>query len=173
MSFVVEVRHRIRVVQGLPSPVRERRGLPPMAPGAGVDLAVTAGVAFADDQLTERGWFFDTDAAAEQLERHCAHLEARAWTDLFDFRPTFELVARHLFRHLAPSIPQLAFVELHDETFGTRTRYLPPADPGTTSSKTPATRGGRQPASRLSVPSDTGSGTDRNGVSGGTTSERT
>ena len=125
MSFVVEVQRRIRVVQGLPSPVRARSGLPPIASGAGVDLAVTAGVAFADDQLTERGWFFDTDAAAEEVERCCAPLEAGVWTDLFDFRPTFELVARHLFRQLAPSTPQLTFVELHDETFGVRTRYLP------------------------------------------------
>lgn len=125
MSFVVEVRHRIRAAQGLPSPVRARRGLPPIASGAGVDLAVTAGVAFTDDQLTERGWFFDTDAAAEEIERCCAPLEARVWTDLFDFRPTFELVARHLFHQLAPSMPQLTFVELHDETFGVRTRYLP------------------------------------------------
>lgn len=124
MSFVVEVQQRIRAVQGLPSPVRARRGLSPIAPGAGVDLVVTAGVAFADDQLTERGWFFDTDAAAEELGRCCAPLEARVWTDLFDFRPTLELVARHLFHQLAPSAPQLAFVELHDETFGTRTRYL-------------------------------------------------
>lgn len=125
MSFVVEVRRRIKAVQGLPSPVRARRGLPPIAPGAGVDLVVTAAVAFADDQLTERGWFFDTDAATEELELCCARLEARVWTDLFEFRPTFELVARHLFHQLSPIMPQLAFVELHDETFGARTRYLP------------------------------------------------
>lgn len=125
MSFVVEVQRRIKAVQGLPSPVRARRRLPPIASGAGVDLVVTAAVAFAEDQLTERGWFFDTDAAAEELECCCAGLEARVWTDLFEFRPTFELVARHLFDQLSPRMPQLAFVELHDETFGVRTRYLP------------------------------------------------
>ncbi|BEL06819.1 hypothetical protein Q0Z83_050100 [Actinoplanes sichuanensis] len=34
-----------------------------------------------------------------------------------------ELVARHLFGQLAGRIPQLAFVELRDETFGVTTRY--------------------------------------------------
>ena len=33
MTFLVEVQHRLTVVQGLPSPVRARRGLPPMPPG--------------------------------------------------------------------------------------------------------------------------------------------
>jgi hypothetical protein len=127
MGFVVEVRCRITVVQGLPSPVRARRGLPALQAGAGVSVVVTAGVAFADDQLTDRGWFFDTDAAAEDLERCCADLEGGVWTELFDFRPTFELGARHLFGRLSALMPQLAFVEMHDETFGVRTRYL--ADP--------------------------------------------
>ena len=126
MSFVVEVERRFRVRQGLPSPVRARNGQPRIESGAGVDLTVTVGVAFEEAQLTERGWFFDTDAAAEQVDQVCAGLAARAWTDLFDFRPTFELVARHLFHELAPHLPQLAFVELHDESFGSRTRYLPP-----------------------------------------------
>jgi 6-pyruvoyltetrahydropterin/6-carboxytetrahydropterin synthase len=125
MSFTVEVEHRFRAEQGLPSPVRARSGRPRLKPGAGVDLTVTVGVAFDDDQLTDRGWFFDTDAAAEQLDRTCAELATRAWTDLFDFRPTFELVARHLFGRLAPQLPQLAFVELYDESFGSRTRYRP------------------------------------------------
>jgi hypothetical protein len=125
MSFVVEVDHRFRAEQGLPSPIRARNSRPRIEPGTGVDLVVTAGVAFEDDQLTERGWFFDTDAAAEQLERACADLATHTWTDLFDFRPTFELAARHLFQRLAPAMPQLVFVELHDESFGSRTRYRP------------------------------------------------
>jgi hypothetical protein len=124
MGFVVEVQRRITVVQGLPSPVRARRGLELIGSGAGVALTVTAGVEFGDDQLTARGWFFDTDAAAEDLELCCADLERHIWTELFDFRPTFELVARHLFGQLAARLPQLGFVELHDETFGIRTRYL-------------------------------------------------
>ena len=50
---------------------------------------------------------------------------AQVWTELFDFRPTFELVARHLYDQLATRIPQLAFVELRDETFEVTTRYVP------------------------------------------------
>jgi hypothetical protein len=126
MSFVVEVERHFRVQQGLPSPVRARSGRPRIEPGAGVELTVTVGVAFADHQLTDRGWFFDTDAAADQVDRVCAGLATQAWTDLFDFRPTFELVARHLFQQLAPRMPQLAFVDLYDRSFGSRTRYLPP-----------------------------------------------
>jgi hypothetical protein len=123
VSFVVEVERRFRVRQGLPSPVRAGNGRPRLETGTGVDLTVTAGVAFADEQLTARGWFFDTDATAEQIDRACADLAAHRWTDLFDFRPTFELVSRHLFHRLAQQMPQLAFVELHDESFGSRTRY--------------------------------------------------
>jgi hypothetical protein len=125
MSFVIEVEHRFRAVQGLPSPVRIRRGLPPVPPGAGVGVRVTAGIAFDDEQLTERGWFLDTDAVAEQLQRCCAGLETSTWTELFDFRPTFELVARHLHGLLAERVPALAFVEIRDETFGVNTCYQP------------------------------------------------
>jgi hypothetical protein len=124
MSFVVEVDRRFAVAQGLSSPVRARTGGPRLAPGATIDLTVTIGVAFEDGQLDPRGRFFDTDAAADHLDRVCADLTTRAWTELFDFRPTFELVARHLYDRLTPSVPQLAFVELHDRSFGTRTRYL-------------------------------------------------
>jgi hypothetical protein len=123
VSFVVEVDHRIRVRQGLSSPVRARSGRPLLEPGDAIDLTVTIGVAFEDDQLDHRGRHFDTDAAAEQLDRACAGLTARPWTELFDFRPTFELVARDLFGRLAAEMPQLTFVQLHDETFGSRTRY--------------------------------------------------
>ncbi|GAB2616501.1 hypothetical protein Aab01nite_29350 [Paractinoplanes abujensis] len=127
MSYVVEVEHRFRAVQGLPSPVRAARGQSLLAPGEGVEVAVRAGVAFDDEQLTARGWFFDTDAAAAELERCCAGLGARPWTELFDFRPTFELVARHVHGRLAASLPQLAYVEIRDVTFGVTTRYAPKA----------------------------------------------
>ncbi|MBL7254442.1 6-carboxytetrahydropterin synthase [Paractinoplanes lichenicola] len=124
MSYVVEVEHRFRAVQGLPSPVRARQGRSLLGPGEGVELIVRAGVAFEDEQLTERGWFFDTDTAAAELERCCAELAARPWTEIFDFRPTFELVARHLHGRLAARLPQLAYVELRDVTFGVTTRYV-------------------------------------------------
>jgi hypothetical protein len=120
MGFVVEVDRRLRIRQGLPTSGKSR-----LEPGAAVDLTVTVGVAFEDDQLDRLGRYFDTDAAADLVDRACGDLATRAWTDLFEFRPTFELVARHLFERLAPEIPQLAFVQLHDETFGSRTRYLP------------------------------------------------
>ncbi|MFF5078977.1 hypothetical protein ACFY36_18135 [Actinoplanes sp. NPDC000266] len=126
MSYLVEVEHRFRAVQGLPSPVRAREGLPLLTSGEGVEVVVTAGVAFEDEQLTERGWFFDTDAAAVTLRGRCAELEARPWTEVFAFRPTFELVARHLFVALAGELPQLTFVEIRDRTFGTTTRYHRP-----------------------------------------------
>jgi hypothetical protein len=125
MSFVVEVDRHLRIRQGLSSPVRARHGRPLLEPGAAVDLTVTVGVAFEDDQLDHLGRYFDTDAAAEHLDQACADLAAHVWTDLFDFRPTYELVARHLFGRLASEIPQLAFVRLHDETFGSRTCYRP------------------------------------------------
>jgi 6-pyruvoyl-tetrahydropterin synthase len=120
MSFVVEVDRRFPVRPGLAG-----RGKDRLAPGAPVQLTVTVGVEFEEEQLDHRGRFFDTDAAAELVDRACADLSARVWTELFDFRPTFELVARHLFTRLAEDIPQLAFVQLADETFGSRTRYRP------------------------------------------------
>ena len=123
MSFVIEVEHRFPAVQGLPSPVRARRGLTLIPPGQGVVVVVTAGVRFADEQLTDWGWFLDTDAVSETLATICADLSKRPWTEVFDFRPTFEQVARHLFGQLTPLIPQLDFVALRDETFGVTTRY--------------------------------------------------
>jgi hypothetical protein len=124
MPFTVEVEHRLTIVQGLNSPVRTRRGLPPLPPGEGVPLLITAGITFDDAQLTPRGWFTDTDALAEELESCCAPLAAGPWTALFPFRPTFELVARHLFSELSPRVPQLCFVELRDLAFGSCTRYV-------------------------------------------------
>ncbi|WP_127504373.1 6-carboxytetrahydropterin synthase [Actinoplanes solisilvae] len=125
MSYLVQVEHRFRAVQGLPSPVRAARGMSLLAPGEGVEVIVLAAVAFEDEQLTARGWFFDTDAAGAELRECCADLAGRPWTEVFDFRPTFELVARHLYDRLAPRLPQLAHVEIGDVDFGVTTRYVP------------------------------------------------
>ena len=125
MSFTIEVEHRIKAVQGLASPVRARRGLPLIPSGEGVSLVITAGVEFEEGQLTELGRFADTDAVAEELETCCAGLGERPWTELFPFRPTFELVARHLHGELSARVPQLSFIQLRDETFGINTRYTP------------------------------------------------
>lgn len=122
MAFVVEVERTTTIIQGLASPVRAAHGLPGIPAGDGVTLALKIGVAFEDDQLTERGWFFDTDSAAEVVHECCDNLSRGVWTELFDFRPTFELVARHLYHRLADRIPQLAFVEQRDETFEVTTR---------------------------------------------------
>ncbi|WP_433717855.1 hypothetical protein ACQP2Y_27160 [Actinoplanes sp. CA-051413] len=123
MAYEVEVERAFRARQGLPSPVRQRRGLSPLEPGADVEVVLRAAVAFDDAQLTERGWFFDTDELAERLDGWAQVLGTGVWTAQFAFRPTFELVARHLFGELAAEVPQLAWVELQDRTFGSRTRY--------------------------------------------------
>ena len=126
MAFEVEVERTFRARQGLPAPVRARRGLSLLKPGAEVEVVLRAGVTFDDDQLTERGWYLDTDALAEHLDRWAAMLGDGPWAARFAFRPTFELVARHVFTELSPVVPQLAWVELADRSFGSRTRYLAP-----------------------------------------------
>ena len=123
MAYEIEVERVFRARQGLPSPVRQRRGLAPLGPGADVEVVLRAAVAFDDAQLTARGWFFDTDELAERLDGWAQVLGADVWTARFAFRPTFELVARHVFGELSPVVPQLAWVELEDRTFGSRTRY--------------------------------------------------
>jgi len=125
VAFAVEVERRFKAVQGLPSPIRAERGLPLIPAGEGIPVVLRIGVTFEDGQLTERGWLFDTDAAAEIVQRYCDDLGRRTWTELFDFRPTFELVARHLYHELTGHIAQLAYVELSDETFEVTTRYSP------------------------------------------------
>jgi 6-pyruvoyltetrahydropterin/6-carboxytetrahydropterin synthase len=122
MPYVVEISQRVPITQGLPSPVRRSAGLPAVP---SVPLLLTAGIAFDDDQLTARGWFADTDAVSAVVRACADRLGSAPWTSLFDFRPTFELVARRVFAELAASIPQLAFVALRDETFGTTTRFTP------------------------------------------------
>jgi len=118
-----------RAVQGLRSPVRARRGLSLISPAKGIDVVLRVGIAFADDQLTEDGRFVDTDLVAEQIQGCCDDLAERTWTELFEFRPTFELVARHVFERLSTGIAGLAYVELMDREFNVRTRYRPPDRP--------------------------------------------
>jgi hypothetical protein len=123
VAYEVEVERTFRARQGLPSPVRARRGLSLLAPGDEIDVVLRAGVTFDDTQLTERGWFFDTDALAHRLDRWAAVLGGEPWTTRFGFRPTFELVTRHVFGELSGEVAQLAWVELEDRSFGTRARY--------------------------------------------------
>jgi hypothetical protein len=123
MAYEVEVERTFRAQQGLPSPVRARGGLTLLQPGASIEVVLRAGVTFADDQLTDRGWFLDTDALAERLDHWAAVLGDGPWSARFPFRPTFELVARHVFGQLSAEVAQLAWVELVDRSFGSRTRY--------------------------------------------------
>jgi 6-pyruvoyltetrahydropterin/6-carboxytetrahydropterin synthase len=125
VAFAVELERNFRAVQGLRSPVRARRGLSLISAGAGVEMVLRIGVTFDDDQLTDQGWYQDSDEVAEQVRACCDMLAERPWTELFDFRPTFELVARHLFGRLSAGISQLAYVELRDHTFSVTTRYTP------------------------------------------------
>lgn len=125
MAFEVEVARTFRARQGLPSPVRARLGLPLVHPGADVEVVLRAAVTFTDSQLTDQGWFIDTDALAELLDEWAAVLGSGPWTARFPFRPTFELVARHVFGELSGAVAQLAWVELEDRDFGSRTRYRP------------------------------------------------
>lgn len=130
MAFVVEVERAFRAVQGLRSPVRARRGLSLISPAKGIDVVLRVGIEFSDDQLTDEGRFFDTDVVAEHIQSCCDDLAERTWTELFDFPPTFELVARHVFDRLSGGIAGLAYVELRDKEFNVRTRYLSPASHG-------------------------------------------
>ena len=119
MGFVVAVERRFKARQGLGAPARERAGLALLGPGEKVEVTLRLGVSFADEQLDEKGRFFDTDELGSRLDEVVAELQSATWTRLFPFRPTFELVARELYRRLAP----VSFVELRDETFGSSTRY--------------------------------------------------
>jgi 6-pyruvoyltetrahydropterin/6-carboxytetrahydropterin synthase len=125
MAFEVEVARTFRARQGLPSPIRARRGLTLLAPDAEITVVLRVAVTFDDSQLTDRGWFVDTDALAEQLAEWVGVLSDGPWTARFPFRPTFELVARHVYGELSGAVAQLAWVELEDRAFGSRTRYRP------------------------------------------------
>lgn len=121
--YQVEVAQQFKANQGLKSPIREAQGLAPVATGAKFDVMLRIGIRFGEDQLTARGWFVDTDAVEKQLGEVAAHLSRAAWTELFEFRPTFELVAQWAHEKLRPEIPQLAYVELENLTLSVKTRY--------------------------------------------------
>ncbi|MFD6514464.1 6-carboxytetrahydropterin synthase [Rhodococcus sp. NPDC060176] len=122
--FSVEIRRTFAVRQGLPAPVRDAKNLPPLMPAEGFRVTMRAGFSFQDDQLGDRGWFVDTDALDEAIDRCTEQLASGVWPEIFDFRPSFENVTKWAFGELAPSIPQLAYVELDNETIGVATRYV-------------------------------------------------
>lgn len=67
----------------------------------------------------------DSDVVAQHLDREVTVLESAPWTQIFTFRPTMELVCRHLFRRLQDVIDNLVFVELSDVELGVVTLYGP------------------------------------------------
>jgi hypothetical protein len=119
--YHLEISQVFQANQGLKSPVRAAEGLQPLT--TSFTVMINVGINFSDDQLTSRGWFVDTDAVERQLA-HCAdYLASDAWTQLFEFRPTFELVAKWTYDRLSKDIPQLQYVELDNKTIAVKTRY--------------------------------------------------
>jgi hypothetical protein len=121
--YIVEVAQSFKARQGLGSPVRAADGLPPLDEGAGFSVTLRAGIKFADSQLTDQGWYVDTDAVEKAVKRCAIHLSSAPWTQLFDYRPTFELVAKWVYGKLEPDIPKLYYVELDNTTLAVKTRY--------------------------------------------------
>ena len=121
--YTVEISQFFNARQGLKSPVREGDGLPPLVDSSGFKVIMRVGISFADDHLTSRGWFVDTDAAEKQVAECVNYLASQPWTQLFDFRPTFELVAKWAYEKLSNDITQLRYVELENATISVNTRY--------------------------------------------------
>src|SRR3954470_2650357 len=108
MHYQLELRRSFTAKQGLKSPVLADQGKAPTAPAEGFAVVLRVGVRFDESQLKSTGWFVDTDALDEYLDYYAAHLISDTWTELFDFRPTYELVARWVFQKLEPDITGLA-----------------------------------------------------------------
>lgn len=123
MIYRVCLARDFAALQGLGSPVRDAKGLGPLQPTGGYDLTIQATIVFDESQLTDRGWFVDTDAVEDVLQATADYLASDKWTRLFEFRPTFELVSRWAYYKLAADIPQLASVKLINRTIGTATEY--------------------------------------------------
>lgn len=121
--FEVVVSYQFKADQGLKSPVRNAKNLPSVVPAEGFDTVLRVGIAFEDSQVNDRGWFVDTDAVELELNNWSAYLASDKWTNLFDFRPTYEQVARLSYETLRQKIPQLAYVELDNQTLDVKTRY--------------------------------------------------
>jgi 6-pyruvoyltetrahydropterin/6-carboxytetrahydropterin synthase len=123
MSYVLELAKEFRARQGLASPIRSMKKLPPLQPSDGYSFVLRAGITFSDGQLNEHGWFVDTDSLDAALNALTTRLGGKTWTELFPFRPTFELVARWAYRELRQTVPQLAYVELENKTLATTVQY--------------------------------------------------
>lgn len=123
MSYMLKVAKTFKATQGLPSPVRAEQKMPPLQPAEGYDIQLTVGIVFADQQLTDQGWFVDSDAVEQRVKAVCDKLAGSKWTELFVFRPTFERVAQWAFEELLPQIPQLVVLILENKTLGVTIEY--------------------------------------------------
>lgn len=123
MTFILEVEKTFKALQGLKSPVRNGQDLPTLYPKDGFDVIMKVGVTFNDDQLNERGWFVDSDKLEEHVENLITQLSGVVWTELFEFRPTFERVASWSFDQLAPVVHQLTYISFYNQTLGVTTTY--------------------------------------------------
>jgi len=66
---------------------------------------------------------FDSDDYQTHVDDLALLLENKKWTDYFEFRPTYELVAKWIFDTLRPDLPGLAYVALENKTIGVTTKY--------------------------------------------------
>jgi 6-pyruvoyl-tetrahydropterin synthase len=123
MTYLIDLQKEFKAKQGLASPIRREKNLQSLQPSDGYSLILKAGIKFDESQLGPRGWFVDTDSLDEAIENICAKLSSDKWTSLFDFRPTFELVAKWAFEQLQPQIKQLEYIEINNQTLKTKTRY--------------------------------------------------
>ncbi|MFB8274871.1 6-carboxytetrahydropterin synthase [Nocardia colli] len=121
--FTIEIAREFAARQGLPSPVRRAREVAVRSPGAPFEVELRVGFRFEDEQLGDHGWFIDTDELDTVIDSIVVELTAGSWTESFSFRPTFELVSRWVFEQLAPSVPQLSYVQLTNLSLSVSTRY--------------------------------------------------
>lgn len=135
MSFVVEVVTGTKIKQGLLAPARGRpvktvskaADEPKAISGHhdSFEIVIKVGVMFTDKQLKKSGIYVDSDDLQLLLQKQADYLASATWTDLFDFRPTFENVSKWLCETLKKDIKQLEYVELENKTLGVTTQYIP------------------------------------------------
>ena len=121
--YQVVISKALHARQGLKSPLRAIDGLASLVPKEGFRVTLSVAIEFRDSQVNERGWFVDTDAAEKTVASWAEYLGSDKWTNLFEFRPTFEKVAEASYQKLRKEIPQLSYVELDNQTINVKTRY--------------------------------------------------
>lgn len=126
MSYVVEVSKNVTIKQGLNAKIKPASKSTAKAKSIdSFDITLRVGVAFADKQLKKKGWFVDSDEFGIKVGAQAIHLASAAWTDLFDFIPTFENVAKWVCDQLKAETKQLEYVEIENKTLGVVTQYIP------------------------------------------------